>query len=248
MKEFFKIILYKPLYNLLIFFAWVFPGDSAGLAIILLTLFIKIVLWGVSLKQLRTPLQMRRYQPELKAIQERYKDDRTAAAQAQMAFYKEKGINPLAGCLPLLIQLPILFILYQVFLAGLGSPRLDLIYAFTPHPDQLNTIFFGIDLTKPERIFLPVIAGLMQYFQTRHMQKINPTISTGPNDTMAMMSKQMTFLFPIMTFSFALAVPAGLALYWIASGLFTLVQQVYVERTFTFEEPKVAVTVRSKKR
>src|SRR5688572_19626042 len=99
-KEFFKTILYQPLFNLLVFFAWLVPGHSIGWAIILLTLLVKLILWVPQAKALRSPLQMRAHQDDLRALQEKHKNDRAGLAQAQMAFYKEKGINPLAGCLP----------------------------------------------------------------------------------------------------------------------------------------------------
>jgi len=245
-KSFFKAVLYQPLYNLLVFFAWLVPGHSIGWSIIILTLFVKLLLWAPSVKAMKTPLEMRQYQPELKALQEKYKDDRAAQAQAQMAFYKEKGINPLSGCLPVLIQLPIIFILYQVFITALGQDRSDLLYSFTPHI-ALNMSWLGIDLVNPDRRFiLPIIAAALQFFQTRHMQ-----ILQGPpvgNDMAASISKQMLYLFPIMTFVITLSLPAGLALYWASSTLFSWHQQLYVAKNFKPAVSKVAVTVRKKAR
>lgn len=247
-KEFFKTILYEPLYNLLIFFAWLVPGHSIGWAIILLTIVVKILLWVPSVKGIRAPLQMRVHQPELKKIQERYKDDRAMQSQALMAYYKEHGVNPLAGCLPLLIQLPVILILYNVFVAGLKDIRPDIIYSFTPHLDTINTHFLGLDLSKPDRIFLPLIIAALQFFQARHMQKINPPVSNDPKDPMVIISKQSVFLFPLMTYFFALSFPAGVSLYWGTSTLFQLLQQLYIQKTFVTPKPKVAVTVRSKKK
>ena len=245
MKEFFKVILYKPLYNLLVFFAFIVPGHSIGWAIILLTILINAVLWRSSVKTLHTPLQMRHHQDDLKALQEKHKGDKAAFAQAQMAFYKEKGINPLGGCLPLLVQLPVLIILYQVFIAGLKTIRPDLIYSFTPHLDTINTFFFGIDLSAPDPFYaLPIIAGIIQYVQTKHMQTINP-VSAGSNDPMAAMNKQMVYLFPVMTFFIAYRLPAGLALYLATTSLISILRQIYVVKTFV-PPAKATVTVRKK--
>lgn len=245
-KEFFKAVLYKPLFNLLVFFAWLVPGHSIGWAIILLTLLIRGALWKSSVKALHTPLQMRHHQEELQTLQKKHKGDRQALAHAQMAFYKEKGINPLGGCLPLLIQLPILIILYQVFITGLNQVRPDLIYSFTPHLDTINSRFLGIDLAKPDPLFiLPILAAVAQFAQGYYMMKANSTAATDP--TMAAMNKQMTYLFPFFTFFIAYKLPAGLALYWVTTTLFSLAQQVYVTKTFK-PTAKATVTVRSKKR
>jgi len=247
-KEIFKQALYRPLFNLLTFFAYLVPGHSIGWSIIFLTLLVRLALWLPSAKALKAPLQMRQYSAEIKQLQDRYKNDRAAQAQALMAFYKEKGINPLSGCLPLLIQLPVILILYRVFVAGLGSSRLDLLYSFTPHVDQISNIFLGIDLAKPDRIILPALAAILQFIQTRHYNQLNPTQTAGSDPTAAM-TKQMQYIFPLMTYFIALSLPAGLALYWSTTTLFSLIQQIYVTRTFQpTTSGTVAVTVRTKKK
>lgn len=247
-KEFFKATLYKPLFNLLAYFAYLVPGHSIGWAIIGLTLLVRALLWVPSVRALRSPLQLRQYQDEIKAIQEKFKDDRAAQAQATMAFYRQKGVNPLSGCLPALIQLPIIIILYQVFIAGLNNIRPDLIYPFTPHLDTINPYFFGIDLSKPDRIVMPLLAAAGQFAQSFSYSKLNPaSANKKANDPAAMMNKQMLYLFPAMTYFIALSLPAGLALYWIATSLFSLVQQVVVVRSFK-PNAGAKVTVRQRGR
>lgn len=248
-KEFFKIILYKPLFNLLVFFAWLVPGHSIGWAIVLLTIVVKIVLWRLQAKALQSPLQMRAHQGELKELQERYKNDRAAQGQAVLAFYKQKGISPFSGCLPALIQLPVIYILYRVFMAGLHSTRPDLVYSFTPHLESINPMFFGIDLTKPEVWVLPIVAGAVQFIQSKHYASFTQPSAGGKGDDMAViMNKQMIYLFPLMTFFFARSFPAGLAVYWITSTLFQLVQQYFVLKNFKMPTEKVTVTIREKKK
>lgn len=246
MKEFIKAILYKPLFNLLVFFAYIVPGHSIGWAIIILTLLVRVLLWKPSAKTLLAPLQMREHRDDLQALQEKHKNDRTALAQAQIAFYKEKGINPLAGCLPLLIQLPIILILYRVFIVGINDIRPDLIYSFTPHLNTINSFFLGIDLAKADPTFiLPILAAVAQYFQTRHMQAINPPMVGS--DPAAMMARQMILILPVMTFFIAYKLPAGLALYWVTTTLFSWAQQIYIAKSFK-PTAKATVTVRSKKK
>ncbi len=229
------------------FLAWLVPGHSIGWSIILITLLIRGALWHTSSAALKAPMMMRQYADELKAIQEKHKDDKNAAAQAQMAFYKEKGINPLGGCLPLLIQLPILIVLYQVFRAGLAVYHPELIYSFTPHVSYINTHFFWVTLSSPDKyLILPILAAVMTFAQAKHMQMINP-MTNNPNDPAAMMNKQMTYLFPFMTFFIAYKLPAGLALYWATTSLFSWLQQIYVVKTFK-PVKKATVTVRTKKK
>ncbi len=246
-KDFFKFILYKPLFNLLVFFAWLVPGHSVGWAIVLLTILVRLILWIPQSKALRSPMEMRAHQDDIKAIQEKYKDDKTAQAQATMAFYRERGISPFSGCLPMLIQLPVIFILYRVFTVGLHNIRPDLLYSFTPHLDSINTMFFGMDLSKPNHWVLPIIAGLAQFGQSRQYASINTAASSNPNDPAAMMNKQMVYLFPLMTIFIARSLPAGLAIYWIVTSLFSWFQQVYVLKTYKPKGSNVKVSVRQKK-
>ncbi|OGD62334.1 hypothetical protein A3A71_00505 [Candidatus Berkelbacteria bacterium RIFCSPLOWO2_01_FULL_50_28] len=246
MKEFFRIILYKPLFNLLMFFAWIVPGHSMGWAIIMLTILVNVVLWVPKSKSLRMPMLQAQYRDEIKALQDKYKDDRNTQAKMLMAFYKEKGINPMAGCLPLLIQLPILFILYKVFMVGLNTVRPDLIYSFTPHLNTINTLFFGIDLAKPEKIFLPIIAAALQFGQSYYQMKLTPP-SGDKKDVSAMMSKQMMYMLPAITLFFGMTLPAGLMLYWGTSTGLSWLQQVQIARTFK-AKPKTQVTVRTRRR
>src|SRR3989344_8499069 len=179
MKAFLKAILYTPLFNLLVFFSWLVPGHSVGWAIILLTILVRIILWVPNGKALKSQLYMSSHQDELKKLNERY-DNPQDRAKAQMAYYKEHGINPIAGCLPMLIQLPILYALYLVFMVGLHDIRPDLLYSFTPHLDTVNSQFLGIDLAGKDRFILPVIAALLQFAQTRYNQKLMP-IPSGKN-------------------------------------------------------------------
>lgn len=242
-KDFFTVVLYQPLFNLLTFFSFLVPGHSIGGGIILLTIFIRLALWAPQNKALKAPLAMRQYQDEIKAIQERHSGDRAAQSQAMLAFYREKGVNPLSGCLPLLIQLPILIVLYNVFITGLRQTGNDLLYSFTPHQDSINSFFFGIDLARPEPWILPISAALIQFIQTRQMIHLNPIANKSANDPSAMMNKQMQYLFPLMTLFISRSLPAGLALYWAASGLVSIFQQYLLVKTFR-PAPMTKITVR----
>jgi len=244
MKAFFKAILYTPLFNLLVFLSWLVPGHSVGWAIILITIIVRIALWIPNSKALKSQLYIREHQAELKTVTDKYTDPQEKA-KAQMAFYKEKGINPLSGCLPILIQLPILIILYRVFITGLGDIRPDLLYSFTPHLDVVNAHFLGLNLADKDRFFLPVIAAILQFVQAKMSQQMMP-VNNNPKDPGAMMTKQMLYIFPAMTYFIGSTLPAGLSLYWATTTLFQVGQQYWVMKKTPLTSKKVAVTVRKK--
>lgn len=245
MVEIFNTILYWPLFNLLIFLTWLIPGQSVGWGIIALTLLVRAAMWKLQAKSITIPLQQRQYTDEINDIKEKYAKDPAAQSQALIAFYKEKGISPLAGCLPLLIQLPILITLYHVFVNGLKSYDPSLLYSFTSHLETLNKIFFGLNLAEPNKIVLPLLAAVLQFGQTKHMQMLNPPTGKS-SDPAVMMSKQMLYIFPVMTFIISSSFPAGLALYWVTTTAAGWAQQVYIAKNYVAPKKKVSVSVKSK--
>jgi len=231
-------ILYKPLLNLLVFLYNIIPGHDLGIAIILLTILIRFAILPSSIKASRSQRKMQKLVPELNKLKEQYKGDQQALAKAQMEFYKQYGVSPFSSCLPLFIQLPIIFALYAVLREGLGGIDPSKVYSFIYLPEHLKTTFLGIiDLTKPDRFFLPVLAGVSQYILSK--MTMPQSKNSGPEQTI---TKQMIFVLPLMTMFFAMSFPAGLALYWVATTLFGIGQQIWVNR-----ERKKEVTVRVKK-
>jgi len=224
-----KKILYQPLFNALIFLVWIIPGHNVGWAIIILTVIIRIILLPSSMNATRQQKKMRDLQPEIKELQDKYKDDKQKQSQELMAFYKEKKINPLGSCLPLLVQMPILIILYYVFRNGLTTARFDLLYHFMPRPEYIKTIFLGINLSQPNKWILPIIAGALQFVQGWQITPPTPKGEKG-QEMAQMMSKQMLYLMPLFTIFIAGRLQAALPLYWIVTSAFTIVQQWYVLR------------------
>lgn len=230
MKAFLKLILYRPLFNALMILVFIIPGHNVGWAIIALTIIIRIILLPSSLNALRQQKRMQELQPDIQEIQTKYKDDKAKLAEELTRFYKTNKINPLGSCLPLLIQLPILFMLYYVFMNGLSTARFDLLYAWMPRPESVQTFFFGLDLSKPDRWILPIIAGALQFVQAwQIMPKVQPKTKEGPQITQ-MMGKQMMYLMPVFTIFIAGRLPAALPLYWIVTTLFAIGQQWWVYR------------------
>ncbi len=232
----YNTFLFEPLFNLLVGVTNVLPGHYIGVSIIFVTLFVRIILLPSSLHQARqmqnNQNKMGDLQHKLKDIQKMYQDDKAKQAEATMALYRESGVNPASGCLPLLIQLPILIALYRVFLVGIGPETYHFLYGFVAHPESVQTVFFGASLIEPN-IVLGVIAG---FFQFLLMKFFSGTSSAAPGSNeetaqmMASMQKNMAYMFPVMTVFIALQVPSALALYWIASTIFGIIQQYYFKR------------------
>lgn len=243
MMELFYTYLYEPLFNALIYIYNVVPYHDIGLAIIIITILIKIILFWPSLSALRSQKALQDTQPALEAIKKKYKGDKEEMGKQLMKFYKDNKVNPFSSCLPLLIQLPILITLYRVFFTGLAvdaetgilaADQLEHLYGFlrdiyTTTP--LNTMFLGfVDMAKSHNIYLAVLAGLAQFFQTKTLQAKKPAVKTkGSKDEgmAAMMNKQMLYFMPIITVVFGYQFPAGVTLYWLTNTLFSLGQQLY---------------------
>lgn len=249
MTNFFTTILYQPLFNLLILLVAITPYHNLAVGIILLTILVRLVLFPLNNKAIRSQIGLRDLQPELKAIQDKHKDDKAAQAQATMQFYKDKGISPTGSCLPQLIQLPILLVMYRVFIAGLNGSNLNLVYSFIPHPETIQTTFLWLhNVTKPDPYFiLPILAGAAQFFQTKLITPAMP--ATDSSDTAAIVNKQMLYFTPLFTIIIARTLPAGLSLYWVATSVFAILQQLYIMNQIATKpaKPRVTVRVHSKK-
>jgi len=229
----FTTIFYQPILNLLFFIYNLIPGHDIGVAVIVLTIFIKAVLWPLSAKAIKAQKAMQSLQPKLAALKQRYSkpEEKPELTKAMMELYKEEKINPLSSCLPLLIQLPFFWAIFRVFSDEFGGKASGLIYPFIFNPGALNAIAFGfLDFSKPNWV-LAVLAGLSQFLQAKMMPKQTPAVKTqGSRDEnmAAIMNKQMTYIFPALTIFICLSLPSGLAFYWFITTILTIVQQVMI--------------------
>jgi len=225
MGQLIHIILYEPLYNILIFFTWLIPGNSIIWAILILTLIIRFALLSQSLKSAFFMIKSLELQPKINQIRKQIKDP-AAQQKATMELYKKEGHSPFGSCLPNLIQIPVIWILYSVFRNGLTTDGFKDLYSFVPRPESLNTTFIGIDLTQPNLWVMPIIAGLLQLGYSLMMQ---PKVDKSAEpDAMTMTSRQMVYMMPIITVIFCRLTPAALVVYWIATTIFFIGQQWYV--------------------
>jgi YidC/Oxa1 family membrane protein insertase len=236
MLHLFQVILVQPLFNLLAVIYAVLPGHDFGVAIIIMTIIIRLLLWPLVNKQLHSQRAMQKIQPEVARIRTESKGDKQKESAMLMELYREKGINPFGSLLPLLVQLPIFIALYTVLrdmikpgeIAQLAYPFVKNMNVFADvlhHHATFHPTFLGfIDLTKPA-IGLAALAGICQFFQTRMLSPKNPQ-----GDAQAQAVASMIYVFPIITFLIGLSLPSALALYWITTSLVAILQQYLVLR------------------
>ncbi|MBU0546826.1 MAG: YidC/Oxa1 family membrane protein insertase [Patescibacteria group bacterium] len=226
-SQIFNLFLYQPLFNALIFLYQFLPGRDFGIAIIVLTSIIRIILAPLMMKSLKSQKLMTTIQPEIKELQQKYKDNPKKQTEEIMAVYKNNNINPLDGLVLLLIQLPILIALYRVFWVGLRPEELGYLYSFVSAPEIINFTFLGlINLSQPN-LLLAVLAGIAQLIQSKTMPQAKKSITDKNNkdQTMETISKQMLYFFPIITVLILLKMPSAVGLYWTVTTVFSIIQQ-----------------------
>jgi YidC/Oxa1 family membrane protein insertase len=231
----FHEFFYRPLFNLLVGLYNTVSFEDFGVAIILLTIIIRIVLYPLFYKSFRNQALMTRIQPHVKRIQEEHKKDRAKQAEALMALYREHKLNPFSGFFLILIQLPVLIALYQVFLKGFGPGVFSDLYSFVAEPEHLNSTLFGlISLGKPNMIVV-ALAVVAQYFQgkasLRPQAKNSEKKQENPQaEFAARMGKQMVFIGPLLTLLILPSLPAAVGLYWFVTSVFSILQQRIINR------------------
>lgn len=209
------------------FFAWFLNWlhgmiPNYGVVIIIFALLLKFVLSPLTTKSMRATIQMQKIQPELNALQKKYKDNPQALQQEMSKLYKEAGANPLSGCLPLLLQMPVFFSLYSVLRYSI---------------DMRNAgfVFWLKDLSEPDPyLILPILMGVFMIIQSLMTQPKQGNIEEMDEKQKAAQSSQkmMTWMMPIMMFFIFKNMPAGLVLYWTIFNVFTIVHQYYLRKKF----------------
>jgi len=232
-------VFFDPIYNGLVFFIDVIPGGDVGLAIIALVIVVKTILLPLSIKAIKTQRIMKEITPRLNEIKEQYKDKREEQAKAMMAVYKDAGLNPFAGILVMLIQIPLLIALYFAVSKGGGVPlpaiNIALLYGFIPVPEIVNMNFLGLVDISGKSLLLALMAGATQYFQIKFAMPALPAPEPGKtpdmkDDIARMMQVQMKFILPPLIFFVGYTTSAAIALYFVVSNVVTLIQELYVKR------------------
>lgn len=230
----------EPLYNGLILVMDLFPWADAGVAVIIFTIVVKLILFPLSKKAVITQLRMKEIEPEMNRIKEKIKD-RQAQALAVMELYKSKGVNPFSGILNIIIQLPILIALYTIFLrSGLPNVDIDILYPFVKVPELINMEFLGFVNIAEKSIILSVIAAAAQYFQIRFSLPPTPPAKQNASfqeDLARNVNMQMRYLFPIIILFISYTATATIAIYLIISSLFTIGQELYIRKKLGMNKP-----------
>ena len=237
----FRAFIMKPLLNALIFIASVLPHHSLGVAIIVLTLIVKILLYIPTQRSLEGQKKMQLLQPKIEEIRRAHKDDPVKVNQETMKLWKEHKINPFQSCLPLLVQFPVLFGLFYVVRDGVHLELSQyLIYPVYQHLDWgFNTQFLGLDLMNVYPWFFPPLLVLLQFLQmklTFHIadkkkaQEIAKKTTPQADTPQEVQQRIMLYVFPLMIGFIAFKMPAAVSLYWGISTLFAIAQQMIVNR------------------
>lgn len=222
----FDVVLYKPLFNFLIAVYNYLPGHDFGVAIIILTIVIKLILYPVSVKAVKSQKVLQDLQPKIQEIQKKFKDNKEMLAKETLELYRKEKINPFSGLFLALVQFPVLIALYRVFWLGLKPTELGNLYSFVLNPGHINSFFLTIiDLSKAN-LFLAVAAGVLQFWQTKMVLPKEEKKKTP--DMASMMQKQMLYFFPFVTVVILMGLPSALGLYWVVSSVFSIVQQYYI--------------------
>ncbi len=236
----FNTILYQPLFNALILLYEYLPGHDFGVAVIVLTVLIRLILYPLMVKSIKSQRVLTELQPKIQEIQNKHKDNKEKQAKEMMELYQREKINPFGGCLPLLIQLPILIALYRVFWKGFQPETMNLLYGFVHHPGTIDPYFLGLINLSQASLILALVAGVAQFFQSKMM--IPKDRKTAGADKTAqfseMMQKQMLYLFPIFTVFILWRLPAAIAVYWIITALFSIGQQHLILKKSTYAQPE----------
>mgnify|MGYP003453329147 CR=1 FL=1 len=232
---------YEPLYNSLVFLISHVPWSDVGIAVVALTVLVKIITFPLTQKSLKSQIKMREIEPELEKIK---KDFPNKEEQAKKTFelYKTHKINPLSGCLVLIVQLPILIALYKVFYSGLVFDE-NLMYSFVHYPENLNTMFLGIIDIAKKSIPLALLAGITQFVQIRISM---PAYKAKEGDTsfkgelMKSMNMQMRYVMPVFIAFIAYTTSGAIALYLVVNNLVSAAQEIFIKRKLN---KKKAITV-----
>lgn len=230
----FDTFFYEPVYNLIVVILNIVPLHDIGTAIVIVTLIVKGLLLPLNLSALRTQYMMKKIEPEMKRIKELQKKDPTAASKQMIELYRKDKINPFSSLFAMILQIPVFFALYFVFLKGLSSDP-DSLYSFVTFPETLHTYAFGMFDVTQKNIFVAVLAGISSYFlairQTEGMGEPTKDKEASFQDQfMKSMKLQMLYVLPvIITFSAAI-LPSALALYWLVSNIASYGLDVYMKR------------------
>jgi len=244
-SSFFHTVFYDPIYNVLVVLVALVPGGDVGIAVILLTIIIRLILLPSSLSAARTQRAMKLLEPKIKELKEKHKNDKEKEALETLALYKEAKVNPFASILTVFIQIPVLLALYWVFyyepLSTISTINMARLYSLTPIPDFISLEFLGLISVAGKSITLAILAGVTQYLQAHMALSGTMKPSTGggmQGDFQKMMGLQLKYVFPFLIGTISYTTSGAIALYFITTNLAGSLQEIYLRRALAVEDLK----------
>lgn len=235
LAAFFNTAFYDPIYNLLVALLAFVPFDDVGIAVVVLTLLVRLILLPFSLSAARTQRAMRALEPKLAEIREKYKDNKEEQALKTLELYRTEKVNPFASILTVLIQIPVLLALFWVFhYESFETLNIARLYALTPLPPNIQDAFLGLIPMADKSILLALLAGGTQFLQA-HFALSNAPKPTGTGmqaDFNRVLMLQMRYVFPILIVTIGYTTSAAVALYFITTNLAGALQEWYVRRKY----------------
>jgi YidC/Oxa1 family membrane protein insertase len=235
MKTLWNTIIYEPLYNILFLLLAFAPSHNVGIAVIILTILVRVAIYPLTLKSIKAQRAMKAIEPKLKEIKEKNKDDKQKQALLTMELYKKEKISPMSGCLPLLIQIPIISTLFFV-LQNIGEVDTTKLYSFVNYDFVPNMSFLGLNLDE-KSLILALIVGITQYYTTRlslgkpkKETKDDKEKVSFQDDFQRSMQLNMRYILPIILAFTAANLPGAVALYWVTSNMFSIGQELWVTK------------------
>lgn len=233
-------IFYQPIYNALLFIISNVTLGDVGFAIILLTLIVKFALYPLTKKSIRSQILMKKMEPELKLIKKNF-PNKEEQAKKTFELYKKNGTNPFSGCIVVLIQLPFIIALYYVIYKGLTVDT-NVVYSFIKKPEFLNTNFLGLIEINSKSIVLAVLAGITQFIQGYLAYPVKPKVEivteaeinekkSFQDELSGSMQTNIKYVLPVFIAVIAWQISAAIALYFVTSNIFTIVQEWQIRKT-----------------
>jgi YidC/Oxa1 family membrane protein insertase len=229
----FHTIFYAPIYNLLVLVLNYVPLHDIGIAIVAVTLIVKLLLLPLNLSALRSQYLMKKIEKEMNDIKEKHKESPSDASKHMMELYKREKINPFASIVTLFIQIPIIFALYRVIMKGLVEDSSSL-YSFIHFPTHIHSVAFGLFDVTQKNIIIAVLAGLSSYVLARRQtsgmtSNKQPSEETFQDQFMKSMKIQLLYILPLIIIFSAAVLPSALGLYWFVSNVIGYFQDVYMK-------------------
>lgn len=236
----FHAVIYDPLYNGLVFLVGVLPAHDMGLAVIVLTIVVRIIIYPLSRRAIEAQLAMKKIAPEVEEVKKKFKKNSPEQSQAVFALYKERGVRPFAGFGLVLVQFPVLIALYWVFYkSGFPSVDTDVLYSFVHVPEAINMHFLGIIDMSMRSVPLALLAAVTQFIYTRlsmgpreKTPDASPVEASLSGDMAKSFDLQARYMLPVMIGVIGYTIAAAAPLYWATSNIFMILQELASGRRF----------------